>query len=743
MTPPTATYRLQLQLNFPVKALLDQLDYLQQLGITTIYASPILAAAPGSNHGYDGIDPERLNPEITSEAEWKELHERLGKMGISWLQDIVPNHLTLHPENAWLKDLFAKGKESRYYRHFDIDWQHPGFNGKVMLPVLSDEGGDLAAWPILPNGDTVYQATHWKEVERHLNYRRFFTVSSLLGVRVEDERVFQDTHQKIFAEIKAGHIQHLRVDHVDGLLDPTGYLNQLRQSVGEEVGIWVEKILEPGEHLPAAWPVQGTTGYDFLAAVNRLLTNDESGTTFSDLYERLTGKPLPEYAEVVFRNKLMLVREHFRGEVDNLLRRWQRVLPKEVFAADFRNTLTHFLAGFPVYRIYPTGGPLTEAELLQCQEAALSVSHYAPEHARTVLRFVGWLSAQDFAGEALETLQRSQQLSGPLMAKGVEDTTFYQYWRQAHLNEVGSSAAPGARVTIRAFHQFILDRGGSSMNATATHDTKRGEDARARLQALTFYPGEWETFVNRLRERVGTDALRPRSWYLVIQSLLACYPLDRSEEAAHLRDRVDRYLEKALREGKEFSDWAEPDADYETAVKDLAGRILDDTVLAEELRALLRRIQPQARHNSFAQIILKCTAPGIPDVYQGTESWDLSLVDPDNRRQVDFARRRAWLAGKRDHEYDAQPKIKLLATLLRLRRDHPEFFVEADYIPLPEGDVIVGFERRRAGARIVVKIGKRPDTTLDAPGELTNLLPDGVGAGLGVWGNFPDYNGIL
>ena len=730
---PIATYRLQLNKDFPVKALLKQLDYLDKLGIDTCYAAPILAASPGSTHGYDGTDPSRLNEEITSEEEWKKLHDLLRERGMQWLQDIVPNHLTLHPDNAWLQDLYAKGEQSKYYRHFDIDWEHPDFKGQMMLPVLHDGGGDLSPWNKLADGKTVYKATHWKDVDERLNYRRFFTVNSLLGIRIEDDQVFADAHEKIVTEIKAGRIQHLRIDHVDGLLDPTGYLQKLRAEVGDNVGIWIEKILEPGEQLPKDWPIQGTTGYDFLAAVNRLLTNDETATSFSNLYEELTGRPLPEYNEVVFRNKLMLVKEHFRGEVDNLLRRWKKIVPEEVWQADFRETLLHFLAAFPLYRIYPSGGPLTEEELHHCQEAALTVSHYAPEHARTTLRFVGWLSAQDFQGEALETLQRSQQLSGPLMAKGVEDTTFYQYFRQAHLNEVGSSAAPADRVTIRAFHKFILGRGLTSMNATATHDTKRGEDARARLQALTFYPGEWDGFVHQLLKRVGPGKLKPRSWYLVIQSLIASYPLDRSEDQAHLRDRVDRYLEKALREGKEFSDWAEPDTDYETAVKDLANQILDTPELAESLRSLLRKIHPQARHNSFAQIVLKCTVPGIPDIYQGTESWDLSLVDPDNRRAVDFDRRRAWLAGKRDHEYDAQPKLRLLETLLNFRRQHANFFANADYQPLNEGDVVLGFTREYDGQRLVVKVAKRLDTVVTAPANMVSVLPDVAGLGLGVW----------
>ncbi|THH40278.1 malto-oligosyltrehalose synthase [Neolewinella litorea] len=752
------TYRIQFHAGFTVNDLIGILDYLHDLGIDTVYGSPILTATTGSTHGYDVTDPEHLNPEITTEAEWEELHSQLRRRGMSYMQDIVPNHTALTHENVWFKTVIGEGPKGKYAGHFDIDWEHPRLPGRMMLPVLGDEPeavekeGQLSYyqggvkvyddhWEAVDadrastaDGALPVQPVHWQRVNDFINYRRFFTVNQLIGMRTEEEQVYQDLHRRTFADVRAGRIQHLRVDHVDGLLDPTAYLQRLRKSVGPDIGIYVEKILEPGEQLPADWPVEGTTGYDFLAAVNRLLTDDETGNSFSDLYEELTREPLPSYPELVFRNKLMLVREHFNGELDNLVRRWNPLLTDEL-RTDFRDTLAHWLAAFPVYRIYPHGGRLTDHELAVCMEAATAVSLYAPEQGRAVLTWVNWLAHQDFSGESLEYLQRTQQLSGPLMAKGVEDTTFYQFWRQAHLNEVGGSADPGDRLSVRAFHQFIKDRPATTMNATATHDTKRGEDGRAFLQALTFYPGEWRSFVLLAHKRLDLGPVRPRGLYLVLQSLVAGYPLHESIEEADLRDRLHRYLEKAVREGKEMSDWAEPNLEYEQGLKDLADRLLDDNDLRTHLENLLKTIWPQTRHNSFAQVILKCTAPGNPDVYQGTESWDLSFVDPDNRRPVDYTLRRQWLKEKARDKYAPAQKARLLRLLIQLRRDHPDFFSAASYEPLSEGDAMLAFRRVYGEQQLVVKIAKRADTRVQRPAEvqLHRVVTDEYGEGLGVW----------
>ncbi|MBB4080621.1 malto-oligosyltrehalose synthase [Lewinella aquimaris] len=752
------TYRIQFHAGFRVVDLIAILDYLQELGIDTVYGSPILTANRGSTHGYDVTDPATLNPEVSTEADWQRLHVALHERNMKYMQDIVPNHTALSPENVWFSTVVGEGKNGRFANHFDIDWDHPRMPGRMMLPVLGDdpdtvrEQGQLQEyrggvkiydkyWEA-PDADrnatseetTHVEPVHWQTVTDYINYRRFFTVNELIGMRTEDRQVYDDLHERTFADVRNGYIQHLRVDHVDGLLDPTTYLQRLRESVGPDVGIYVEKILEPGEQLPDDWPVDGTTGYDFLAEVNRLLTNEDSNNSFSDLYEQFTDEPLPDYNELVFQNKLMLVREHFGGELDNLVRRWEPLLTDEL-RDGFRETLAHWLAAFPVYRIYPAGGQLTDHELGLCMEAATAVTEYAPKLGRSVLTFVNWLAHQDFSGDSLEYLQRTQQLSGPLMAKGVEDTTFYQFWRQAHLNEVGSSAAPGDHVPVRAFHDFVLERPRSSMNATATHDTKRGEDGRAFLQALTFFPGEWQGFVQHALATIDRGEVRPRGLYLVLQSLVAGYPLHKSAADADLRNRLHAYLEKAVREGKEMSDWAAPNLAYEERLKMLADQILDDDGLRTELEQLLRKIWPQTRHNSFAQLILKCTVPGNPDVYQGTESWDLSFVDPDNRRPVDYGKRQSWLESEAKDKYDPIRKAHLLRLLLQFRLDHAEFFTSADYQPISEGDNVLAFRRSHGGQQLIVKIAKRAGTQVQRPQEaaMRRVVTDDYGSGLGVW----------
>ncbi|WP_116126948.1 malto-oligosyltrehalose synthase [Lewinella sp. IMCC34183] len=752
------TYRIQFHAEFRVTDLIAILDYLQELGITTIYGSPILTATPGSTHGYDVTNPAELNPEVTTEEEWQQLHAELRRRGMDYMQDIVPNHTALVSQNAWFKTVVADGPDGKYAGHFDIDWEHPALPGRMMLPVLgakaetAEADGQLRYYrdgvqvyddywegpdadrDAAPDGELPVQPVHWQRVNDYINYRRFFTVNQLIGMKTEDQQVYDDLHARTFADVRAGYIQHLRVDHVDGLLDPTTYLQRLRASVGPEIGLYVEKILEPGEQLPADWPVEGTTGYDFLAAVNRLLTNDETGSSFSDLYEELTQEPLPDYPALVFRNKLMLVEEHFSGELDNLVRRWDPLLTDEL-REDFRATLAHWLAAFPVYRIYPAGGRLTDHEVALCLEAATAVSEYAPDHGRRVLAWVNWLAHQEFTGDSLEYLQRTQQLSGPLMAKGVEDTTFYQFWRQAHLNEVGSSADPGDRLSARAFHQFIQERSTTTMNATATHDTKRGEDGRAFLQALTFFPGEWRSFVEFAQATLDIGEVRPRGLYLVLQSLVAGFPLHKSPEEANLRERIHNYLEKAIREGKEMSDWASPNAVYEDLLIHLADRVLDHAELRSHLENLLRTIWPQTRHNSLAQVILKCTVPGNPDIYQGTESWDLSFVDPDNRRYVDYVKRQRWLDDEPRDKYAPAQKAHLLRTLLQLRREHAEFFRTATYEPLAHGDAELSFRRVHGDQELLVTIAKRAGTRVQRPqdGDFHRVVTDEYGAGLGVW----------
>jgi len=465
------------------------------------------------------------------------------------------------------------------------------------------------------------------------------------------------------------------------------------------------------------------------------LTNDHSHEIFSGLYEDITKQSLPNYKELVFRNKLMLVREHFHGELDNLCARWKAIVPASLYDNEFPDTLAHFLAAFPVYRIYPSGGRLTPAELLHCQEAALQVSQFAPERSVSTLAFIQWMSQEDFQGDALEVMQRTQQLSGPLMAKGVEDTTFYQFYRQAHLNEVGGTADPHDRMRVRDFHEFIQSRPSTTMNATSTHDTKRGEDSRAILQAVSFHPQAWKTFVKAVQSAVDWSSVAPEAFYLILQSLVASYPVEGSVEDSKLAERLADYLIKALREGKILSGWDKPNKEVEDATTELARTILSHKDLQEPLRSLLDTIWPQARHNIFAQVVLKCTVPGFPDIFQGAEGWEQSLVDPDNRRLVDYAARQQWLTSDppADNQKSAAHKQRLLQTLLQFRASHLDFFAEANYTPILGEDDALVFERVREGQRLRVVVGRHASYQAQAPeGSWQRVTPVSSTA-LGVW----------
>lgn len=785
MTQPNATYRVQLHGEFRLTDLIDQLPYLRRLGIDTIYAAPLLAARAGSRHGYDGIDPGRINPELGSDRDWQRLQEALREHGMKWLQDIVPNHLALSPRNSWLADVLTHGSDSRYARHFDIDWEHPDFTGQLALPVLGhdpetavaeghlllkrDRTGELRlfiydkAWPLARRSlpligepkeeedyadfltrinrpdhlsavlaQQYYRPVHWQSADERINYRRFFTVNELICLRIDLPEVFDDYHAHLEKLLARGQVQGLRVDHIDGLLDPGTYLERLRQLAGPDTYLTVEKILEDGERLPREWPIAGTTGYDFLAAVNRLLTSDKTAPAFSSLYKQLVRDQPSPYDRQVFDNKSHMLHEHFGGELDNLIRLWQPILPGDIAADRFRETLAAWLAAFPVYRIYPAGGPLTEGERHYCAEARDRARQCLPELSGQLDRWHDWLLAQDWREAELFVLRKTQQLSGPLMAKGIEDTTFYRYWRQAHLNEVGGTADPQLGLRVEDFHNFIQSRPSSTLNATATHDTKRGEDARAILQAVSGFPEAWATFVDEAFTHIVAlyppdDLPRSKDLYALLQTLVATYPLDRNAAAANYYQRLDDYLRKALREGKTMSDWAEPNETYETHLVTVAHRLLHDAAFVRALADFQNGILPVAYRCALAQTVLKCLLPGSPDIYQGAEAWDQSLVDPDNRRPIPYPTLATRL-GLLQTTYQQDPVGTLLsatATLnqpdlktlvlhrcLELRRDHPDFFRLADYRGLqvngPLPGQVLAFERHYGDHTLLVVIPGDP-----------------------------------
>ncbi|HEY1007762.1 MAG TPA: malto-oligosyltrehalose synthase, partial [Sphingobacteriaceae bacterium] len=547
-------------------------------------------------------------------------------------------------------------------------------------------------------GDQEYRLCHWSDTDRQINYRRFFTVNSLICMNMQDPRVFGHYHRLIGELVNTGVFNGLRVDHVDGLSDPSGYLEQLREMAGGDVYLTVEKILEPGEKLPAGWPVEGSTGYDFLGMVNNLLTRKESEPAFTAYYRQLTGQQTPIAGQIAEKKRKILY-ENMAGELENLVRMFPGTPRTLIEPDDLRDAIGAFLIACPVYRYYGNRIPLEPAErtavrnILDAMRAAP-----VPPRATGALEEVLLYDGQDpkYARQVLRFYQRLMQFSGPLMAKGVEDTLMYTFNRFIGHNEVGDSPETFG-IGVDGFHRLMQQRqteSPMSMNATSTHDTKRGEDVRARLSVLTDLAAEWLQLVETWREmnaELKTEAGPDENdEYFIYQSLIGAYPMP-GEDASGFPERMREYLVKALREGKVRSGWTRPDEAYEKAAGDFAAALLDPRQpFWAGFSAFHRKVAGFGIVNSLVQLVLKFTCPGIPDVYQGTEHWDLSFVDPDNRRPVDFAVRGRWLQELQsadpsvlwEHRYDGRIKVWLTAQLFRLRRMNVRLFTDGAYIPL-------------------------------------------------------------
>ncbi|HEX2535198.1 MAG TPA: malto-oligosyltrehalose synthase [Chitinophagaceae bacterium] len=808
MFHPIATYRIQFHKDFPFSKLKEALPYLQQLGVRTVYASPIFTAVPGSNHGYDGLDPLSVNPEVGTEEELKELSARLSEAGMGWLQDIVPNHMAFDPRNEWLMDVLEKGLQSRYARFFDIAWTSALYHGRVMVPFLGAtleeaiEKGEIqlatdgqrltlkyydSAWPLSPrsygtllaeipdpsqavqqllenlhpvrqaedpelysqsweewrlqfasllknedfrraftatldrlNGDKAfvqqiadaqeYRLCHWQETDRQINYRRFFTVNGLICMNMQDREVFEHYHRFIAHGVQEGWFQGLRVDHIDGLYDPAAYLEQLRDLAGEDSYLVVEKILEPGERLPDDWPIQGNTGYDFLSDVNNLFTWPGGEKPFSRLYHSLVRNHQTVEQQVHIK-KAHILHEHMAGELDNLYKLFLELnlVPGRALASihpdDLKSAIGEMLIHCPVYRYYGNRFPLAaeEQEALRKLFGELRRTNAARNSCIALLEQVllhNPGSDEGYNARVAQFYQRCMQFSGPLMAKGVEDTLMYTYHRHIGHNEVGD--APDAfGFSPEVFHQKMTERQQrwpASLNATATHDTKRGEDARARLQVLSSLPDEWTAEVRawmELNKPLKTaGAPDANDEYFLYQSLVATWPLEEPERAGY-GDRLEAYLQKAVREAKVHSNWTTPNEGYESGFKAFARALLQpEGAFFPRFTAFLDRIKDLSVAQSLAQVVLKFTCPGTPDVYQGCELWDYSFVDPDNRRPVDYAARAAMLQAIGEQEGAALPEwlwenrdsgqIKLwtVQQLLRLRTQYATLFEQGEYVPL-------------------------------------------------------------
>lgn len=588
--------------------------------------------------------------------------------------------------------------------------------------------------------DQVYHLCYWQETDRKINFRRFFTVNSLICLNMQDPAVFDHYHTVIKTLTAEGIFQGLRIDHIDGLYDPQTYLERLRELSGEDAYIIVEKILEPGENIPAHWPIQGNTGYDFLALVNNLLTQRSSEKAFTRFYRKLVGNNTSVHAQILEKKSNILYR-HMAGELNNLFQLFLdlNLVDKRALAAihrdDIKSAIAEFLIRCPVYRYYgnrlPLGGEEAEAISAILYNIRKNIHDLGPAVGllETTLLHQPHEHNEDYNRRALNFYQRCMQFTGPLMAKGVEDTLMYTYNRFIGHNEVGD-APESFGLSPEEFHDKMQQRQELwplSVNATSTHDTKRGEDVRARLNVLTAMPNEWLTAVQEwqtlnadLRQNKAPD---PNDEYFIYQTLIGAYPMPGQHED-DFANRLQEYLQKALREAKRHSNWTTPNEPYETATKNFAVSLLDRSrPFWRSFETLHQQVADLGILNSLTQVILKFTLPGVPDVYQGTELWDLSLVDPDNRRAVSYEQREKWLTELANREaedpaallkelwenrYDARIKLWLTQALLKLRQGQTELFAEGDYIPLTvEGkykDNVLAFARQHKQTFLVVAV---------------------------------------
>lgn len=852
-----ATYRVQFHKGFTFDDAVRQMPYWRQLGISHVYASPILQARPGSTHGYDIVDHGAFNPELGGAEGFERFSEAVSANGLKLLLDIVPNHMGVGgSDNSWWLDVLEWGPTSPQARTFDIAWS----NGKLLLPYLGSPYGDeleagklelryeastgrfdlwyyhnrmpirpadygdllertrdprfeplvgrfralaridnaheeaeslraeLAALPKEPvervladlngtAGDRAsFQALHellerqhwraasWRVAADEINYRRFFDVNDLAGVRVEDPVVFDAVHALTLRLVHEGRLQGLRIDHIDGLADPEGYCRRLRDAVGQ-TPIYVEKILASHEKL-RDWPIQGTTGYDFLNQLNSLFV-DAGGLAMLDSFaERLTGRS--NFEALLVGAKLQILDTSLTSEIRVLSWVLKELADSDWTTRDYtvmalRQVLRETIAWFPVYRTYVVDQASAEDRryIDWAIARATKRSDFAPElfeFLRSALTLDLLNDGHSYdAVRARDFVRRFQQLTGPVMAKGMEDTSFYRWNRLISVNEVGGDP-PGAGVSAAGFQLLMQQRARDwpqAMLATATHDTKRGEDARARLNLLSDMPGEWAhqvvrwTRLNRAKRRLLADGPAPsrNDELLIYQTLFATWPLDESEIPKY-QERLSAYFTKALREAKERTSWANPNEEYEQAVLGFVEQILDPDRSRGFMTEFLAFHHPLAELgavNSLSQTLLKLTLPGVPDIYQGTEFWDLSLVDPDNRRPVDYAQRLSALKrldgdlpdAWRDWP-DGRVKLGLIAKVLEHRSEQPLLYESGDYVPLTvtggRAEQLFAFMRRRgetvavcAVPLMIGKLGRNPDwgdtsIQLGAPIALTDRL---------------------
>ena len=745
MIRPVSSYRLQLSPQFTFAAALEVLPYLDLLGVDHLYLSPILQARPGSAHGYDVADPTRVSDDLGGEEALRALSEAAAGRGMGLIADIVPNHMAADESNPWWWDVLRLGRDSPHAIAFDIDWDAPGAAGAVVLPVLgehvedavasgalrlSEDGAELAyhdrRFPLAPGterraaSDLVgalaeqhHRLCFWRDGLERLNYRRFFDVSDLVALRAEDAEVFRRSHELVLRLVGEGVLRGLRVDHVDGLADPAAYLRRLREAAGDAY-IVVEKILAPCERLPVGWPVEGTTGYEFLAIAGGMFVDPGGAAAISERYVAATGRPAdPERTALSAKREMLAAL--FEPDLERVLRRADSAGIRGDGVREAVEALTVHLG---VYRTYADrdGLPAEDAERL---ERAASAARGELGDAGGALQAVVDVVARPTPG-TLPFVSAWQQLTGPAAAKGVEDTALYRDTRLVARNEPGLDPSFMSS-TPADLHEWARSvAGGHPMTTTSTHDTKRGEDVRSRVAALSHMPDVWLGFWERWRDRSLGGADASADW-LLLQTLAGSWPVGDADRDGYA-DRIDAYMVKALREAKEGTSWLDPDEAYERRFADRARGLLDDGEFRAALDEIARALAPVGGAISAGQLVAKLLSPGCPDTYWGNECARLTLVDPDNRRPVPFADAERLL-GRLVEQHAADPegtagelaaaiadgRLKLLLTHLglTLRRRRRELFTDGAYVPLEAGTAYAA-ARRLGDAWVIGLAALRP-----------------------------------
>jgi (1->4)-alpha-D-glucan 1-alpha-D-glucosylmutase len=762
---PVATLRLQLEPRFTLHDAAAHAAHFASLGVSHLYLSPILQASAGSTHGYDVVDHSRVAVDLGGEEGFRALVEAAHAHGLGIVVDVVPNHMTTPTplsRNAALWSVLREGRESPYAAWFDIDWDAQG--GRILMPVLGGsqstvlEAGELSlgthegepvvryfdhVFPVAPGTERMplgelleaqhYRLADWRLGGTELNYRRFFDVTSLIAVRVEEPEVFDATHAHLVALAREGAIDGLRIDHPDGLADPRAYLERLAEQTD---GAWVvvEKILEGHETLPRSWACAGTTGYDALLRVGGLFVDPAGEPALTALSREVLGEE-QDLDRMVTEAKEYIVANVLEAEVNRLLRLVRTTRP-ELREGPARRALEALLVAMDRYRAYLRPGEDPDPEQVRVVRAAAGRARaglVADDHAALDAVVELALGEGPSAGSdaADDFVVRFQQTCGPVMAKGIEDTTFYRHVRLTSLNEVGGDPARMG-VPAREFHAFcraLVRDWPTTMTTLSTHDTKRSEDVRARLAVLSERPEEWADWLRTARAAADpyrSSLVDPATEYLLWQALVGAWPLS--------TERLAAYAVKATKEAKTHTSWTDPDTDYEAAVEGFVTGMVEDPEVVELVEAWHAETAQEARANVLGQKIVQLTMPGVPDLYQGTDVVDLSLVDPDNRREVDHAAHAARLArldaGTRAADLDDE-KLLVTVTALRLRRERPEVFVGAGagHLPLSSSsEHLVAYARGQVDAPAVVVLATRLTGRLADRGgwaDATVRLPEG------------------